>query len=149
MKVFIGSDHGAYDMKEILKEELEKLNIEFEDCWCFSTDSVDYPNIAKTTCDKVLKTPESLGVLLCGTGIGISIAANKIKDIRAALCHNEFTAKMSRNHNNANILCMWWRVIGSEVAKAILSVFLSEKFEWGRHERRVGLIDKLQCCTFN
>ena len=149
MKIFIGSDHWAFEMKEILKKELIDKHIDFEDCGCFSTESVDYPNVAQDTCKKVLENKDNLGVLLCGTGIGISIAANKITNIRAALCHNSFTAKMARHHNNANVLCMGGRVIWSELAKEILSVFLSEHFEWGRHERRVGLIGKLQCCKFN
>ena len=139
--LFIGSDHGAYKLKQILINELKVNSFEFEDCGCFSKDSVDYPEIAQATCKKILATPNSLGVLLCGTGIGISIAANKIKGIRAALCHNEYTAQMAREHNNANVLCLGGRVTGDEVAKGILHSFLQTNFAGERHQRRVGMIE--------
>ncbi len=144
MKIYIGSDHGAFELKEILKEELEILNVNFEDCGCFDKSSVDYPDIAEITCKKVLKDQNSLGILMCGTGIGISISANKINGIRAALCHNEYTAKMARHHNDANVLCMGGRVIGTEVAKEILRTFLKNEFEGDRHEKRVKKIMDLE-----
>ena len=137
MKIYIGADHGAFEMKDVLMKELESLGVEYEDCGCFDTNSVDYPDVAETTCKKVLADEGSRGILLCGTGIGISIAANKIKGIRAALCHNEFTAEMSRKHNDANIMCMGGRVIGSELAKNILKAYLNNEFEGDRHERRI------------
>jgi ribose 5-phosphate isomerase B len=141
MKIFIGSDHGGFIMKEALKAYLQD-KFDIEDCGCFNEDSVDYPDIAQSTCHKVLKEEGSLGILVCGTGIGISIAANKVSGARAALCNNEYMAQMSRNHNNANILCLGGRVIGEELAKSIVDTFLSSKFEGGRHERRVG---KMEC----
>ena len=146
MYIYIGSDHGAFEMKEFLKEELTKLNIPFEDCGCFNEDSVDYPDVAKTTCKKVLENKDSKGVLLCGTGIGISIAANKIKGIRAALCHNEFTAQMATEHNNANVLCMGGRVLDKDTAKNILNAYLHNSFEGERHERRVNKMMDLENC---
>ena len=143
MTIYIGADHGAFEMKEILMEELKALNVEFEDCGCFNTNSVDYPNVAEATCKKVLEN-KSQGILLCGTGIGISIAANKVKGIRAALCHNEYTAEMAREHNNANVLCLGARVIGSELAKSIMKAYLRNNFEGGRHQRRLDLITNLE-----
>lgn len=142
MNIFIGSDHGGFELKEILKQELEKLGKRFEDCGCFNKDSVDYPDIAQATCKKVLEDPKNLGILICGTGIGISIAANKVKGIRAGLCHNEYTAEMTRRHNNANVLCLGGRVIGDEVAKGILRTFLAHEFEGGRHKKRVEKLEK-------
>ena len=144
MKIYIGSDHGAFEMKEFLKQELEKLKIDYEDCGCFNTSSVDYPDIAETTCKKVLEDKGSRGVLLCGTGIGISIAANKVKGIRAALCHNEYTAQMAREHNDANVLCMGGRVLEVELAKAILRAYLENTFEGGRHEGRLKKISAIE-----
>jgi len=144
-KIFIGSDHGAFLMKEFLKKELEKKEIKYEDCGCFDESSVDYPDIAKVTCQKILKNPKNKGILLCGTGIGISISANKIKGIRAALCHNEYTAQMAREHNDANVLCLGGRVIGFETAKLILNKFLLSKFLGERHLRRLDKIKQLEC----
>ena len=142
MKIFIGSDHGGFAMKEVLKKELEG-KFDIEDCGCFNEESVDYPDVAQNTCNKVLEAEKSLGILICGTGIGISIAANKVKGIRAALCNNEYMAQMSKNHNNANVLCLGGRVIGEEIAKSIVDTFLSSEFEGGRHERRVNKIEDL------
>ena len=143
-QIFIGSDHGGFDMKAFLIDELKKNNYEVQDCGCFSIDSVDYPDIADLTCKKVLEKKDSLGILLCGTGIGMSISANKIKGIRAALCTHAFESQMSRNHNNANVLCLGARVIGQELAKSILNTFLKHDFEAGRHERRVNKIMNLE-----
>lgn len=145
MKIFIGSDHGAFELKETLKAELKNLGIDFEDCGCADTTSVDYPDIAKKTCKKILSTPNSLGVLMCGTGIGISIAANKIKGIRAALCHTELEAELARKHNDSNVLCLGGRIIGPELAKSILRSYLKHTFEGGRHEGRIRKISALEC----
>ena len=106
---------------------------------------MDYPDIAKSVAEKVLAEEGNLGVIICGTGIGISIAANKVEGIRAALCHNEFTARMSRLHNNANIVSLGARVIGDELGKAIVDTFITTEFEGGRHARRVGKIEDCGC----
>jgi ribose 5-phosphate isomerase B len=140
--IFIGSDHGGYVLKEQIKQHLSSQNISFEDCGTNTTDSVDYPDNAKTLCDRMgLK---DTGILICGTGIGISIAANKCKGVRAALCTNTAMAKLTRLHNNANVLCMGERIIGLETAKSIVEVFLDTEFEGGRHERRVNKIMDLE-----
>jgi len=143
MKIFIGSDHGGFELKEILREYLASQNHEVSDEGCFSTDSVDYPDIAKKVSKKVLENKNSKGILMCGTGIGISISANKIKGIRAALCGNEYMAKMAREHNDANILCLGGRVIGSELGKSIIDTFLKNKFnDEERHKRRVEKMEE-------
>lgn len=142
-KVYIASDHAGFKAKEELKKFLqdEKSEIWVEDLGTNSEDSVDYPDYAKKLAQKVVKEKNSFGILICGTGIGMSIAANKVKGIRAALCHNEFTAKMSRNHNDANVLCMGARILGIEEMKKIANAFLNERFEFGRHENRVKKVE--------
>jgi ribose 5-phosphate isomerase B len=140
--IYIGSDHGGYTLKEEIKKHLETQNISFEDCGTHSTDSVDYPDNAKTLCEKI--SDNDTGILICGTGIGISIAANKCNGIRAALCTNTTMARFTRLHNNANVLCMGERIIGIETAKSIVNTFLGTTFEGGRHERRVNKIMDLE-----
>jgi len=139
--IFIGSDHGGFDLKteiiDFLKNELKE---EVKNMGCFSKDSVDYPDIAKIVCDEVLKN-NSIGILICGTGIGISIAANKIHGIRCALCSNEYSAMMAKKHNNANVLALGGRVIGIELAKNIVKTFLQNDFEGGRHQKRIDKIN--------
>lgn len=146
MKLVIGSDHGAVELKEEIKDLLkaEFPEVEFEDMGTFGKESVDYPDIAEKVCTPVAKGDADRGIVLCGTGIGISIASNKIKGIRAALCHETYTAKMSRQHNNANILAMGGRTTGPEIAKEIVRVWLTTEFEGGRHERRVNKIMALE-----
>lgn len=146
MKLVIGSDHGAVELKEEIKDLLkaEFPEVEFEDMGTFRKESVDYPDIAEKVCTPVAKGDADRGIVLCGTGIGISIASNKIKGIRAALCHETYTAKMSRQHNNANILAMGGRTTGPEIAKEIVRVWLTTEFEGGRHERRVNKIMALE-----
>lgn len=141
-KMIIGSDHAGFSLKEKLKDFLVKRGFEVIDVGCYKEVSCDYPEFAKVLCEKVLEH-HSLGILICGSGIGMSISANRIKGIRAALCFNEYMARMSRRHNNANVLCLGARVIGEDVAKAILEAFLSEEFEGGRHQRRIDLIESL------
>jgi len=137
---YVGSDHGGFELKEQLKKHLELKNIDFEDCGCYSTDSVDYPDFAKVVALKV-KENNAKGLLICGTGIGISMAANKITGIRAGLCMNTTMARLTRLHNDANILCMGGRIVGVEIAKSMVDVFLETGFEGGRHQRRV---DKME-----
>lgn len=143
MKIFFGADHGGFELKEELKTWLSANN-DVTDCGTFSTDSIDYPDIAATTAKEVVSHPDSIGILICGTGIGISIAANKVDGIRAALCWNEATGALARQHNNANILCLGGRQLSVDEAKKIVSAFLSAQFEGGRHERRVEKIMALE-----
>ncbi len=146
MKLIIGSDHGAVDLKEevkrVLKEEFAE--VEVKDVGTFGTESVDYTDIAEKVCTPVAKGEADRGIVLCGTGIGISIAANKIKGIRAALCHETYTAKMSREHNNANVLAMGGRTTGFGIADEIIRIWMNTKFVGGRHERRVNKIMALE-----
>lgn len=140
MKIAIGSDHAGFRLKEIVKNFLKTKNIEVEDFSTHTEESVDYPDYAFKVGEAVARKDFDFGILICGSGIGMSIAANKVKGIRAALCNDLYSAHVSREHNNANILCMGGRVIGEEVAKEIVSVWLNAKFEGGRHERRVNKI---------
>lgn len=140
-KIFIGSDHAGFQLKENVKVFLEKKKFKINDLGTFSEESCDYPDFAKKVAEKVAKEKNSFGILICGTGIGMSIAANKIKGIRAALVQDEFTAKKAREHNNANVLCLGARVIDSEKAKKILNIFLNTDFEGGRHSKRVEKIE--------
>ena len=141
MKIVIGCDQGALELKEHVKEVLKEFkDLEVEDVGTYTTDSVDYPDIAEKVCAKITSGQAERGIALCGTGIGISIACNKVKGIRAALCHNVFTARMSRQHNNANVLAMGGRDISVGPASEIVRVWITEEFLGGRHERRVNKI---------
>ena len=142
MKIVIGNDHAGVDLKNKVKEELRKKGHEVINVGTDTLDSVDYPDIAVLASEKVLNGEAQFGVLICGTGIGISISANKIKGIRAALAHNEFTAKLSRLHNDANIIALGARVLGDSLAIACVETFINTEFEGGRHARRVGKIEK-------
>ena len=139
MKIAIGSDHGGFDMKEIVAAYLKDLDHEVEDAGCFSTDSVDYPEVADKVCGLVQDGRCDQGILICGTGIGVCIAANRHRDIRAALCHEAYTARMSRQHNNANILCLGGRVLGIEIALDVVGTWIETSFEGGRHQRRIDM----------
>ncbi len=141
MKYFIGTDHAGYLVKPFVIEFLEKRGIEVEDLGCYSAESVDYPDYAHKVAEAVLANEGTKGILICGSGIGMSLAANKHKGIRAALCHDAYTAEMARRHNNANILCFGERVVGKGVIESILEAWLSHDFEGGRHQRRVEKID--------
>lgn len=145
MKITIGSDHGAVDLKEAVKKVLAEFDdVEVKDIGTFGTEAVDYPEIAEKVCADVVSGAADRGIVLCGTGIGISMAANKIKGIRCALCHDDYTAQMSREHNNANVLAMGGRVLGFGVAGKIVRVWLKTEFEGGRHERRVNKLMELE-----
>ncbi len=145
MKITIGSDHGAVQLKEEVKMVLKEFGeIEVKDVGTFGTDSVDYPDIAEKVCADVTSGAADRGIVLCGTGIGISIAANKIKGIRAALCNDVYSARMSREHNNANVLAMGGRVTGFGPADEIVRVWVATEFAGGRHERRVNKIMALE-----
>ena len=145
MKIGIGSDHGGYELKESIKEYLTQEKIEFVDYGTNSLESVDYPDFGKKVADAVLEKQVDKGILVCGTGIGISITANRIKGIRCALCTDTFSARMSREHNNANILALGGRVVGMGLALDIVKTFLDTEFEGGRHERRINKIDEITC----
>lgn len=140
MKVAIASDHGGFELKDSMVEYIKSLGNEVMDLGTNSADSVDYPDYAKKVCEEIQQGNSDLGILICGTGIGMSLAANKFEGIRAACVSDVYSAKMSRNHNNANVLCIGARVIGDEVAKLIIKTFLENEFEAGRHQRRVDKI---------
>lgn len=144
MKIAIGCDHGGYTLKEAVKAHLAEKGIEIEDFGCYSKDSVDYPPIAAKAARSVAAGENDFGILICSTGIGISISANKVKGIRAALCTDRHCAEMTRRHNNANILCMGGHVVTSETAKRIVDVFLGTEFEGDRHQRRIDLITDIE-----
>ena len=146
MKITIGSDHGAVALKDEVKKVLAEFeNIEVEDVGTFGTDSVDYPDIAEKVCANVVSGKSERGIVLCGTGIGISIAANKIKGIRCALCNDVFSAKKSREHNNANVLAMGGRVLGIGPAGEIVRAWITTEFSGdSRHERRIKKISELE-----
>ena len=144
MKIAIGCDHGALALKESVKKVLAELGTEVDDIGAYTEDSVDYPDIAEKVCEKVVSGEAERGVVLCGTGIGISISANKVPGVRAALCTNEYMAMMTRKHNNANVLALGARVVGDELAKDILRVWLTTEFEGGRHQRRLDKISGIE-----
>lgn len=144
MLVGLGSDHGGFHLKEEIKKLLAELAIPCRDFGVFDTTSVDYPDIAATVARAVVDGTCDRGILICGTGIGVSIAANKIRGIRAALCHDVYSARMAREHNDANILTMGERVIGPGLARMIVSTWLSGQFAGGRHARRVAKIAQLE-----
>jgi ribose 5-phosphate isomerase B len=140
--IAIGADHGGFNLKEIIRLLVEELGHEVQDMGCYSTASVDYPDLAKLVCEKVDAGTVDRGILICGTGIGMSMAANRYSHVRAALCHDNYTARMSREHNNANVLCMGERVIGSGVAEDIVRTWLALEFGGGRHRGRIELYSK-------
>ena len=142
MKLVIGNDHAGVEFKEKLVKVLEERGHEVINVGTDSLESVDYPDIAVLVGEKVLDGEAKFGILICGTGIGISIAANKIKGIRAALVHNEFTAKLARLHNDANVIALGARVIGDELGLACVETFINTEFEGGRHARKVSKIEK-------
>jgi len=139
VKIVIGSDHGGFAMKKIVLAFLNDLGHEVYDAGCYSENSVDYPKVADTVCACIQDGTSQRGILICGTGIGVSIAANRHRDIRAALCHEAYTARMSRQHNDANVLCFGGRVLGVEIALDVVGTWLETAFEGGRHQRRVEM----------
>ncbi|MFH1943597.1 MAG: ribose 5-phosphate isomerase B [bacterium] len=144
MTVAIGSDHAGYDLKEVIKKFLDTQNIRYQDYGTNSTESVDYPDIAVAVSRAVMKTTDVLGILVCGTGVGMSIIANKIPGIRAALCTSEKLAELSRRHNNANILTLGGRTTDAELARKIVKTFLDTPPDpEDRHQRRIQKIHDL------
>jgi len=140
----IGSDHGGFELKTHIMKHLEETGVEYKDFGCYDENSVDYPDIAQKVGKAVVSGECENGILICGTGIGISIAANKIKGVRAALCSDVYSAKMTKQHNNANIICLGGRVTGRELACMIVDTWLSEEFLGGRHEKRIEKIHNLE-----
>ncbi|NBI06052.1 ribose 5-phosphate isomerase B [Senegalia massiliensis] len=140
MKIAIGSDHGGYGLKQNIIKYLEDSGYEYNDFGTYSEDSVDYPDFGKKVSESVAKGEYDKGIVICGTGIGISIACNKVRGIRCALCSDIYSAKKAAEHNNANIIALGGRVLGQDLAQAIVEAFLSSEFEAGRHERRVNKI---------
>lgn len=143
MKIALGADHAGFELKEKVKALLQELGHEVLDKGCFSTQSVDYPQFGAKVAKSILAGEAERGILICGTGLGMSMVANRFPGIRAALCHELFTAKMARLHNDANILVMGGRVLGDVLALEMVKVFLETPFEGGRHARRVKQIDQL------
>ena len=142
--IAIGSDHGGFALKEEIKKHLDENKIPYEDFGTYNTDSVDYPLIAEKTCAAITSGKCDKGILCCGTGIGISMAANKIKGIRCVTCSDPLSAELGRRHNNANMLSMGARIIGPELAKCIARAFLTAQFEGGRHALRVEMLSALE-----
>ncbi len=141
MKIAIGSDHAGFEMKSHIVKELQSRGHDITDCGTNSLDSVDYPDYAGKVCELVVSKEVRYGIIICSTGIGISIAANKIDGIRAALCHTEFSARMARQHNDANVLALGGTVIGKNLALSIAETFLAGTFSQGeRHIRRINKI---------
>ena len=141
MKIAIGCDHAGFEYKEKLKQWLTENGYEFEDVGTYSTDAVDYPIYAKAVCQKVLSNEVQYGILFCGTGIGMSIAANKIKGSRAAVCSDIKSAELTRQHNDANVLCMGAQIIGFVTAREITKTFLNNEFVGGKHKVRVDMLE--------
>ncbi len=144
MKIAIGSDHGGLRLKKEVIKHLEKKNIEVRDYGTYTEDSCDYPDFAEKVAEAVVAKEYDYGILICGTGIGISISANKIPGIRAALCSDTFSAHATREHNNANVLAMGERVVGTGLALDIVDAFLGSTFEGGRDENRVNKIMEIE-----
>ena len=144
MKIALGCDHGGFEHKNAIAEHLKTRGFEVVDCGIYENKSVDYPDIAKLVCEQITSKNCELAVLVCGTGIGMSIAANKVKGIRAAACSEHFSAKYTRLHNNSNILCLGGRVIGVGTALELVDLFVDTEFEGGRHTNRVNKIMEIE-----
>ena len=142
--IALGSDHGGFDLKETVKAYLDKENIPYKDFGCPNKESCDYPIFGRAAAEAVASGECEKGIVLCTTGIGISIAANKVKGVRCALCSDTLSAEMTRRHNDANMLAMGAGMIGKNLAERIVEVFLNTEFEGGRHARRVGLIEDME-----
>lgn len=138
-KIIIGSDHGGYRLKNEIIGHLNTLGYEVVDLGCYSSESCDYPPIAQAVAKEVIANNER-GILVCGTGIGMSIAANRYKGVRASHCTDTFTARMTRMHNNSNILCLGERITGTGLALDIVDIWLNTEFEGGRHQKRIDMI---------
>ena len=148
MKIVIGNDHAAVDMKFKIKEYIESMGHEVINVGTDENKSCDYPDIAFAACEKIVSGEVTLGILICGTGVGMSLAANKVKGIRACVCSETYSARLCREHNNANVLCFGERVIGIETAKELVTAFINGKFEGGKHLNRVNKIISIEEGTY-
>lgn len=144
MKLALSADHGAFELKEAIKKHLDAKGIEYKDFGCYSKESVDYPKYAYLAASAVASKEFNYGIICCTTGLGVSMAANKVKGVRAAVCTNEMLAEMTRRHNNANVICMGQNVVSEELANKMIDIFISTEFEGGRHERRVSLLTDIE-----
>ena len=144
MKIALGCDHGGYELKQFVMKTLEKLGHEYEDFGCYSTESCDYPDFGAAAARAVAEGKCDYGIVICTTGIGISISANKVRGIRCALCSEPLSAEMTRRHNDANMLALGGGMIGPNMAERIVDVFLSTAFEGGRHQRRVDKVMSIE-----
>ena len=142
--IALGADHGGYELKESIKKHLDEKGVEYKDYGSYTGEAIDYPIIAKQVADAIVSGECERGILCCGTGIGMSMAANKIKGIRAACCSDYFSAKFTRLHNDANALCIGARVIGSCLALDIVDAFLGAEYEGGRHAIRVKMMEDIE-----
>lgn len=142
--IAVGCDHGGFELKQHIIKHLVETGMKVKDFGCYDEESCDYPDIAKPLCEAVANGVCEKGILICGTGIGMSIAANKIDGIRAALCTDVYSAKMTAQHNNSNVLCMGGRVTGRELAFMITDTWLGEEFLGGRHQNRIDKIHALE-----
>ena len=144
MKIVLGCDHAGYNMKDAVKKHIESKGYEVVEVGTFSSDSCHYPKFASAACKKILDGECELGVLICGTGIGMSIAANKHNGIRAACCSEPYSAQLTRQHNDANVLCFGARVVGLGTALTLVDAFIGTEYEGGRHQRRVDLVNQIE-----
>ena len=144
MRIAIGSDHAGFAMKQLIVGLLSELGHSYEDFGCFDSNSVDYPDIARPVAEGVSKKNFDLGILICSTGIGMSIVANKVPGIRAAVCHDTFSARRAREHNDANVLCLGEWIIGQGLMREIVTTYLSADFAGGRHARRLEKINAME-----
>ncbi|TBV83432.1 MAG: ribose 5-phosphate isomerase B [Desulfobulbaceae bacterium] len=142
MKIALGCDHGGFGLKATVLALLRELGHTVEDCGVMAGETADYPNIAADVCSRVASGAAERGILLCGTGIGVAIAANRNPVIRAALCSESFSARMSREHNDANVLCLGGRTLGPGLAEEIVRIWLSTQFVGGRHVQRIALLQE-------
>lgn len=143
MKLAIGSDHVGFELKPVIIEYLEELRHEVTDFGPYSSERTDYPIYGKKVAEEVAAGNFDCGILICGTGVGISISANKVKSIRAVVCSEPYSARLSKEHNNTNILAFGSRVVGSELAKMIVKEWLDAKFEGGRHSKRIEMLNRI------
>ena len=144
MKIVIGNDHSAVELREVISAHLRERGIEVEEVGTFSTQSSNYPEWGEKVARRVAAKEADLGIAICGTGVGISIACNKVKGIRAVVCSEPYSAKLSRQHNDSNVLCFGARVVGSELAKMIVDEWLDARFQGGRHQMRIDMISEIE-----
>ena len=144
MIIALGADHGGFELKEAVRRHLDECGIQYRDYGTRTGEACDYPEMAKAPCKAVVSGECGAALLFCGSGIGISMAANRLRGIRAAVCSDYFSAKYTRLHNDANVLCLGGRVVGTGLACELVDVFLSTGFEGGRHQRRIDLIEQMQ-----